>query len=84
MELTIKDTIRKAAKRLYFLKQLKRANLSTEELVKFYVTCIQSVILYACLVYHYSIPEYLSKSLKHVQRRALCIIYGITAPIKIY
>ena len=48
--LHIKDTIKKASKRLYFLKQLKRAKLSTEELVKFYVTCIQSVILYACQV----------------------------------
>ena len=43
--LHIKDTIKKA-----FLKQLKRAKLSTEELVKFYVTCIQSVILYECQV----------------------------------
>ena len=74
--LHIKDTVKKASKRLYFLKQLKRAKLSTEELVKFYVTCIQSVILYACQVYHYSIPEYLSKSLERVQRRALRIIYG--------
>ena len=74
--LHIKDTIKKASKRLYFLKQLKRAKLSTEELVKFYVTCIQSVILYACQVYYYSIPEYLSKSLERVLRRALRIIYG--------
>ena len=74
--LHIKDTIKKASKRLYFLKQLKRAKLSTEELVKFYVTCIQSVILYACQVYLYSISEYFSKSLERVQRRALRIIYG--------
>ena len=74
--LHIKDTIKKTSKRLYFLKQVKRAKLSTEELVTFYVTCIQSVILYACQVYHYSIPEYLSKSLERVQRRALRIIYG--------
>ena len=88
MELTIKDTIRKAAKRLYFLKQLKRANLSTEEFVKNSslfvnnVTCIQSVILYACQVYHYSIPEYLSESLKRVQRRALRIKYGYNCSYK--
>ena len=74
--LHIKDTIKKAPKRLYFLKQFKWAKLSTEELVKFYVTSIQSVILHACQVYHYSIPEYLSKSLKRVQRRALRIIHG--------
>ena len=28
------------------------------------------------MVYHYSIPEYLSKSVERVQRRALRIIYG--------
>ena len=74
--LHIENTIKKASKRLYFLKQLKRANLSTEELVKFYIVCIQSVILYACQVYHYSIPEYLSESLERVQKRALRIVHG--------
>ena len=64
------------------MKQLKRSILSTEELVKFYVTCIQSVILYACQVYHYSIPEYLRESLERVQRRALRIIYGYNCSYK--
>ena len=54
--LHVKNTIKNAFKRLYFLKQLKRAKLSAEELLKFYATCIQSVIL-----------EYLSKSLEPLQ-----------------
>ena len=41
--LHIKYTIKKASKRLYFLKQLKRTKLSTEELVKLYATCMHSI-----------------------------------------
>ena len=44
--------------------------------MNFYVACIQSVLLYGCQVYHYSLPDYLSLSLERVQKRALKIIYG--------
>ena len=44
--------------------------------VKFYVTCIQSILLYACQVFHHSLLEYLSYSLEQLQKRALKIIYG--------
>ena len=44
------EMTKKAAKRLYFLAQLKRAKVPPEELVQFYVTCIQSVLLYGCPV----------------------------------
>ena len=36
----------------------------------------ESVLLYGCQVYHYSLPDYLSLSLERVQKRALKIIYG--------
>ena len=60
--LHIKDTVKKASKRLYFLKQLKRAKLSTEELVKFYVTCIQSVIIFRTQKFRYN------NALFHIKR----------------
>ena len=41
-------SIKKAAKRLYFLMQLKRAHVPAKDLVCFYIACIQSVLLYAC------------------------------------
>ena len=72
----VTEMIKKAAKRLYFLTQLKRAKVPSPELVNFYVACIQSVLLYGCQVYHYSLPDYLSLSLERVQKRALKIIYG--------
>ena len=39
-------SIKKAAKRLYFLMQLKRAHVPAKDLVCFYIACIQSVLLY--------------------------------------
>ena len=72
----VSETIKKAVKRLYFLTQLKRANVPSSELAKFYVACIQSILLYGCQVYHYSLPNYLSLSLERVQKRALKSIYG--------
>ena len=73
----VSETIKKAAKRLYFFIQLKRAKVPPPELAKFYVTCIQSVLLYGCQVYHYSLPNYLSLSLERVQKTALKI-YTVT------
>jgi hypothetical protein len=72
----IDSLIKKTSKRLYFISQLKRANVSPEDLIKFYVACIRSVLLYACQVYHYSFPEYPSKSLEQIRKRAMKIIYG--------
>ena len=36
----VREVVKKASKRLYFLVQLKRARLPTSELVLFYCTCI--------------------------------------------
>ena len=44
----ILETVKKATKQLFFLVQLIRAEVSECELVKFYVACIQSVLLYGC------------------------------------
>ena len=66
--------VKKAAKRLYFLKQLKRSSVPKAELVSFYITCIRSVCDYAIPVFHSSLPEYLIKDLERVQKRALAII----------
>ena len=48
----IDATVKKAANRLYFLIQLKRTKVPSQKLVQFYVACIQSILTYACQVYH--------------------------------
>lgn len=71
----INEIVKKASKRLYFLTQLKRSNVGCKELVQFFKSCIRSLIEYACPVYHDSLPEYLSKDLERIQKRAMRIIY---------
>ncbi len=72
--------IKKASKRLYFLSQLKRAKIHPKDLVKFYITCIRSILTYACQVFHFSLPDYLCTTLEQIQKRALRIIYGYDTP----
>ena len=74
----IYQTITKARKRLYFLTQLKRAKVATNELVLFYTTCIRPILEYACPVFHDSLPKYLSKDLESIQKRALRVIHPWT------
>ena len=76
----INNIVKKASKRLYFLSQLKRAKVSSNELVNFYVTCIRSLLLYSCQVFHFNLPEFLNIMLKRIQKRAMNIIYGYDVP----
>ena len=45
------------------------------ELILFYITCIRSILEYACPVFHRAFPGYLSEDLERLQKRALRIIY---------
>ena len=65
---------RKVPGRLYFLRQLKRAKVPTNDLLSFYTTCIRPVAEYACPVFHTALPQYLSDQLERLQKRALRII----------
>ena len=66
--------VKKTSKRLYFLRQLKRARVSTKEMVLFYCTCVRPILEYASPVFHHSLPQYLSDDIERIQRRALKII----------
>ena len=70
----ITEVIKRAAKRLYFLIQLKRACVSQNNLCLFYVTYVRSVIDYPAPVFHYSLLAYLMQELEHIQKRAMRII----------
>jgi len=62
----------KASKRLYFLKQLKRAGVPTDQLLHFYVTVIR-LIAYCTPVWHYAITRAQTKQLESIQNRAIRI-----------
>ena len=70
----ITEVTKKAAKRLYFLVQLKRALVPQKDLRLFYITCVPSVIDYASQVFHNTLPAYPSQELERVQKRAMRII----------
>ena len=70
----LSEIVKKASKRLYFLRQLKRAQVEKADLLSFYTSCIRSVCNYAIPVFHASLPHYLIDDLERVQKRALSII----------
>ena len=61
---------------MFFLTQLKRANVARHELILFYTSCISSVMTYASPAFFYALPLYLhvKKDLENVEKRALSII----------
>ena len=70
------DTITsKAARRLYLLSQLKRAGLSSDDLLAFYYSVIRAVLEFSCQLFHRSLPKHLSDDIEPIQRRALRIIF---------
>jgi hypothetical protein len=70
----IEEVIKKAARRLYFLVQLKRANVPVEDIVAYYSSCIRTTLDYACPLFHNSLTKYLQQELEKIQKRALAIV----------
>ena len=61
---------KKASKRLYALRLLRRNALPDTVLVKVYSTCVRPI-----LVWHNNLPVYLSNQVEQIQKRALRIIF---------
>jgi len=74
----INTSVSKASKRLYFLKQLRRAGVPPLQLLHFYTAVIRPVLEYACPVWHYSITRAQSQHLESIQKRAVHIIFSFT------
>jgi len=63
--------IQKASRRLYFLKQLKRAELATHHLLDFYIAVIRPVLEYCAPVWHYAFTKARTQELEAIQKRAI-------------
>jgi hypothetical protein len=70
----------KASVRLHFLKILKRAEMSVDDLTYFYESVIRPVTEYGCVVWHSSLTKAQTGQLEAIQRRAVRIIYGNSKP----
>ena len=73
---SIYETVQSA----FAVNDLARAKVPSNDLVNFYVTCIRSLLLYSCQVFHFNLPEFLNIMLERIQKRALNIIYGYDVP----
>ena len=73
-ECHVNSIFNKASSRLYFLKQLQRSGLSSDELLQFYISVIRPVLEYACPVWHNSLTVEQTSKLELIQKRALRII----------
>ena len=66
--------VKKAAKRLHFLKILKGYNAPGEDLKTFYISAIRSILEYGTKIWHGSLTEEQFKDIERIQRRAVKII----------
>ena len=71
----IENLVKKASRKLYFLVHLKRAKVSSANMVTYYCTCIRSSSDYACQVFHHGLPKYLHADLVSIQKRAMHFIF---------
>jgi len=68
----------KASKRLYFLKQLKRAGVPYKQLLHFDTAVIRPVLEYAAPAWHHLINCTQAQHLESAQKRAIHIIFNFT------
>ena len=66
--------VKNAAKRLHFLKILKKYNAPREDLKTFYISAIRSILEYETKIWHGSLTEEQSKNIERIQRRGMKII----------
>jgi hypothetical protein len=66
--------IKKAVKRLYFLKMLKGYNAPKQDLKAFYIAVIRSTLEYCAQIWHGNLTKEQSTDIERVQKRALRII----------
>ena len=69
----VEQTAKKASKRLYFLRECKKANLPTEIGITIYCTKIRPLLGYASPVWG-GLPKHLAEELQSIQNRCLDII----------
>jgi hypothetical protein len=65
---------KKAAKRIYFLRILRRSGLKQKQLLRVYTALIRPVCEYAVPVWGVKLPSYLDQQLETIQKRSVHII----------
>ena len=68
--------VKKANRRLYAIRQLKKCGVPQGDLVSIYCCFVRSILEYASVVFA-NLPKYLSQDLEKIQGRALVIIFPL-------
>jgi hypothetical protein len=55
----VTEIIKKVNKRIYFIVQLKRAKVSSKEIVNLFGLCVRPILEYASEVFHFALPTYI-------------------------
>ena len=71
----IDNIVKKAAKRVYMLYQMKRSGISQSDLITVYISVVRPVLEYACPVWHINLPSYLSDNIEIIQKRVFKSIF---------
>ena len=71
----VKEIYSKSNRLIYFLKMLKKAGVSQDDMKKYYVTVIRPTMEFACQVWHSSLTVKQRDLLESVQKRSLRIIH---------
>ena len=69
----------RANTRLHYLKRLKRAGLPADRLAHWYISVVRPVLEYCAVVWQHGLSKNQTESIEAFQRRALRIVYPITA-----
>ena len=82
VEIHVQKMCSKFRSKLWTLRKLKKAGMSTEDLLKVYTTVIRAVADFATPTYHSLLNSTQTNQIEQLQRRALKIIYGHEVPYK--
>ena len=67
----VDSIVKKAAKRVYMLYQLKRAGIRQTDLVNVYISVVRPVLEYACPVWHTNLPKHLSDNIEMILKKRI-------------
>ena len=70
----VANLVSKASRRLHLLRELKRAGLSSKDLLTCYFSFVRSTTEYACQVWSTALTSEQSHAVETIQRRAMHII----------
>ena len=76
VDLHLEKTAKKFRSRLWFLRHLKKAGVSTEDLLHVYKCFLIPILDYASVVYHSLLTKQQSGGLERLQSSVLKIMYG--------